>query len=137
MKSFLHMLLSCRLTDAWDELRLTFHTCLFNLVLYFHVVVLNFNDARDDGVTVASFGPYTNNLHHARERTMPAPHHSIFYRPDALPDAKPTVSGIRKSIHPVKHSVMRCWHGYLSEQGANDLYIVQLMPLLPHHLLLH
>jgi len=23
---------------------------------------------------------------------MPAPHHSIFYKPDALPDAQPTVS---------------------------------------------
>jgi len=24
--------------------------------------------------------------------TMPAPHHSVFYRPDALPAAQPTVS---------------------------------------------
>jgi len=29
---------------------------------------------------------------HFRQMTMPAPHHSIFYRPDALPDAEPTVS---------------------------------------------
>jgi len=27
-----------------------------------------------------------------RQTTMPAPHHSVFYRPDALPAAKPTVS---------------------------------------------
>ena len=27
-----------------------------------------------------------------RQITMPAPHHSIFYRPDALPAAQPTVS---------------------------------------------
>jgi len=27
------------------------------------------------------------------------------------------------------------WLGYLS--GANDLHVVQLMPLPPHHLLLH
>jgi len=27
-----------------------------------------------------------------REMTMPAPHHSVFYRPDALPAAKPTAS---------------------------------------------
>ena len=27
-----------------------------------------------------------------RQITMPAPHHSFFYRPDALPDAKPTAS---------------------------------------------
>jgi len=28
---------------------------------------------------------------HCRQITMLAPHHSIFYRPDALPDAQPTV----------------------------------------------
>ena len=28
----------------------------------------------------------------SRQITMPAPHHSICHRPDALPDAKPTVS---------------------------------------------
>jgi len=28
----------------------------------------------------------------SRETTTPTPHHSIFYRPDALPDAQPTVS---------------------------------------------
>jgi len=29
---------------------------------------------------------------HSRQTTMPVPHHLIFYGPDALPDAKPTVS---------------------------------------------
>jgi len=28
---------------------------------------------------------------HSRQITMPAPHHSIFYGPDALPDAQSTV----------------------------------------------
>jgi len=28
---------------------------------------------------------------HSRHITMPVPHHSIFYGPDALPDAQPTV----------------------------------------------
>ena len=28
---------------------------------------------------------------HSRQITMPAPHHSVFYRPDALPAARPTV----------------------------------------------
>jgi len=39
------------------------------------------------GGTVASAGPYANNLHLApesRQITTPTPHHSIFYRPDAL-----------------------------------------------------
>jgi len=40
--------------------------------------------------------------------------------------------------HPAcKNWVVRYWHGYLSiEQGANDLHMVQLMPLPSHHLLL-
>ena len=29
---------------------------------------------------------------HSRQITMPAPHHSVFYRPDALPAAQPIVS---------------------------------------------
>jgi len=29
---------------------------------------------------------------HSRQITTPAPHHSVFYRPDALPVAQPTVS---------------------------------------------
>jgi len=29
---------------------------------------------------------------HSRQITIPAPYHSIFYRPDALPDTQPTVS---------------------------------------------
>ena len=36
---------------------------------------------------VASTGPYADHLHLA-----PEPHHSIFYRPDSLPDAQLTVS---------------------------------------------
>jgi len=28
--------------------------------------------------------------HRSRQITMPAPHHSVFYRPDALPAAQPT-----------------------------------------------
>jgi len=43
-------------------------------------------------VAVASAGPYAS-LHLALDsETMPAPHHSVFYRPDALPAAQPTVS---------------------------------------------
>jgi len=36
---------------------------------------------------VASAGPYANNLHLTPD--TPTPRHSIFYRPDALPDAQP------------------------------------------------
>jgi len=30
--------------------------------------------------------------HHSTQITTPAPHHSVFYRPDALPAAQPTAS---------------------------------------------
>ena len=42
--------------------------------------------------------------------------------------------GFRKSILRVKDRVMRWWHGYLSEVRCIYLHMVQLMPLLPHHL---
>ena len=55
---------------------------------------LDFNEASDDGIAVASAGPYVckSLVPHSSHVTMPAPHHSIFYMPDALPDAQPTVS---------------------------------------------
>ena len=40
-------------------------------------------------VTVASAGPYAPC---SRQITTPAPHHSVFYRPDAFPAAQPTAS---------------------------------------------
>jgi len=39
--------------------------------------------------------------------------------------------GISKSIRPIKNWVMEYWHGYLSGVWANDLHMVQLMPLPP------
>ena len=41
--------------------------------------------------------------------------------------------GVRKGIQPIKIWLMRCWHGYLLEQSANSLHMVQLMPLPPYH----
>jgi len=77
--------------------------------------ILDFTEARDDGVAVASAGPYANHLHLAPEITTPVKgkerkelylYSAIycntlkalstsplsFYRPDALPAAKPTAS---------------------------------------------
>ena len=39
----------------------------------------------------------------SRQITMPAPHHSVFYRPDALPAAQPTAS-----MH-WRHSLFTTW----------------------------
>ena len=38
----------------------------------------------------------------SRQKTMPAPHHSVFYRPDALPAAQPTVSKHWKQYFTLK-----------------------------------
>ena len=53
------------------------------------------NEARDDGVVGCSGISWTickQSAPHFRQITTPTPHHSVFYRPDALPDAQPTVS---------------------------------------------
>jgi len=49
---------------------------------------LDFTEARDSGIswTICKSAPCS------RQTATPAPHHSVFYRPDALPAAQPTVS---------------------------------------------
>ena len=41
---------------------------------------------------MASAGPYASLHPRSRQITTPAPHHWVFYRPDALPAAQPTAS---------------------------------------------
>ena len=56
---------------------------------------LDLNETIDDGVCGCSGISWTickQSAPHCRQITTPTPHHSIFYRPDALPDAQPTVS---------------------------------------------
>jgi len=52
-------------------------------------------------VAVASAGPYAlcKSAPRSRQTTTPACHHSVFYRPDALPATKPTKYYI-KCINP-------------------------------------
>jgi len=54
--------------------------------------MLEFTGARDDGVAVASAGPYANHLHLAPDRYHSSTSPLSFYRPDALPAAQPTAS---------------------------------------------
>jgi len=56
---------------------------------------LDLNEARDDGVLGCSGISWTickQSAPHSRQKTTPTPHHSIFFRPDVLPDAQPIVS---------------------------------------------
>jgi len=49
---------------------------------------LDFTEARDSEWQWHQLGHMQPR---SRQITMPAPHHSVFYRPDALPAAQPTV----------------------------------------------
>jgi len=54
--------------------------------------ILDFTEARDDGVAVASSGPYAR-LHLAPEKKQPCQYLTrCYYRPDALPATQRTVS---------------------------------------------
>ena len=52
---------------------------------------LDFTEARDSEWQWHQLG-MCKSAPRSRQITMPAPHHSVFYRPDALPAAQPTVS---------------------------------------------
>ena len=56
------------------------------------------------GVAVASAGPYANHLHLAADRTMPSPHHSIFYSQDTLSDANKQHQNTEGLVHTVVNS---------------------------------
>jgi len=56
---------------------------------------LDLNEARDDGVLGCSGISWTickQSAPRFRQITTPTPHHSIFYRLDALLDAQPTLT---------------------------------------------
>jgi len=56
---------------------------------------LDLNEAKDDVVSECYgiiWTTYKQSAPRSRQITTPAPHHSIFYRPDALSDVQPTVS---------------------------------------------
>ena len=52
---------------------------------------LDFTEARDSECSGISWA-ICKSATRSRQITMPAPHHSVFYRPDALPAAQPTAS---------------------------------------------
>ena len=54
--------------------------------------ILDFTEVCDDGVAVTSAGAYVTHTPCSRQTTMPASHHSVFYRPDVIPVTQLTVS---------------------------------------------
>jgi len=51
---------------------------------------LDFTEARDSGSGIS--WAICKSAPRSRQTTTPAPHHSVFYRPDAIPAAQPTAS---------------------------------------------
>ena len=51
-------------------------------------ILLEQQTVSDSGISWA----ICKSTHHSRQITTPAPHHSVFYRPDALPAAQPAAS---------------------------------------------
>jgi len=58
---------------------------------------LDFTGARDSEWQWHQLG-MCKSAPRARQVTTPAPHHSVFYRPDALPAAQPTASKHNKNV---------------------------------------
>ena len=59
---------------------------------------------------------------HSRQITTPAPHHSVFYRPDALPAAQPTASKHwRHNFIHIIHSI-KCY-GDLMYRHTSDQFV--------------
>ena len=67
----------------------------------------------------------------SRQITMPAPHHSVFYRPDALPAAQPTASKhwrlttltlgkLEVNGKPVRECSGMHWYMYEQTDGQNE-----------------
>ena len=73
--------------------------------------------------------------HRSRQITTPAPHHSVFYRPDALPAAQPTalVKALKKVLAHKQGMQIFCssyWHYmiYKSDSfGKKEFYFIDVM----------
>ena len=63
--------------------------------------------------------------HRSRQLTTPAPHHSVFYRPDALPAAQPTASK-----HWRQFTVQYCTQ-HSTNQPTNQSGLTFLVPAHP------
>jgi len=70
--------------------------------------------------------------HRSRQITTPAPYHSVFYRPDALPAAQPTVSKHwKQSKHWRQQSVIEKFrylqnYGYLLLELCSKLWTLKI-----------
>jgi len=66
---------------------------------------LDFTAARDSEWQWHQLGHICKCAPSSTQITMPAPHHSVFYRPDALPAAQPTASKHSRPIELLQNKV--------------------------------
>jgi len=82
-------------------------------------------------VAVASAGPYAS-LHLAPEITTPAPHNSVFYRPDAFSATQPTASkhcpNVYMTVKIEKKSCMGCLAGQTPAPHHSVFYRPDALP---------
>ena len=75
---------------------------------------------------------------HSRQITTPEPHHSVFYRPDALPAAQPTASKHwRPNGCSSSSSSMPPYHQLIKYLGYNYLFVFSVFSLLMPSVLWH
>ena len=79
---------------------------------------VDFTEARDSEWQWHQLG-ICKSATHSRQITTPAPHHSVFYRPDALPAAQPTASkhwrhSINQSVN--QYSFITAWQNAGQQQ---------------------
>ena len=65
---------------------------------------------------------------HSRQITMPAPHHSVFYRPDALPAAQPTALKHWRHSSVPHRPLKTCSFKIQHCEGPQSLQEAQLSP---------
>ena len=77
---------------------------------------LDFTEARDSGISWA----ICKSASCSRQTTTPSLHHSVFYRPDALPAAQPIASEAKATKSKSNQKHWRQLHGL--QKSANHLY---------------
>jgi len=94
-------------------------------------ILLEQETVSGSGISWAIF----KSTHRSRQTTTPAPHHSVFYRPDALPAAQPTalVKALKKVLAHKQGMQIFCssyWHYmiYKSDSfGKKEFYFIDVM----------
>ena len=74
----------------------------------------------------------------SRQITMPVPHHSVFYRPDALPAAQSTASNHwRQILRPTQRKILGHFRDVRSSQSRGDIIMTTDRQHIQHSIMLN